>query len=206
MKENVLILFVRLPVPGRVKTRLARHIGNVAAARVYQNISEAIIRSVKDNESFDTLFFLDSPEFEADYRDYMHIHKNLRIQAGSDIGERMAHAFQMVFAEGFKRAVLVGTDIPALTGEIVTEAFKSLCDHDTVLGEALDGGYYLIGLNSPQDFLFTTIVWSTGTVFEKTVSLLKTHSLTIAFTPRLRDIDTLKDLEDEGLLHYTRAQ
>ena len=119
-------------------------------------------------------------------------------QKGEDLGERMRNGFIQTFAEGFKRVILIGSDIPGLPLEFIEEAFTSLRDKDAVIGPSLDGGYYLIGFRnktfSPK--VFEGIPWSTEKVFEETMKVLEKERLTVHTLPRWRDIDTIEDLKN----------
>lgn len=117
-------------------------------------------------------------------------------QRGNDLGARMAHCFHEAFSRGFDRVVLIGSDVPDLPGEIIDETFASLADVDSVIGPAVDGGYYLIGFNkgsfTPE--IFRSIEWSTETVLQKTLDILKRQRRRVYLLPQWRDIDTLEDL------------
>jgi glycosyltransferase A (GT-A) superfamily protein (DUF2064 family) len=102
------------------------------------------------------------------------------------------------YTMGFKRVVLIGSDIPDLSLEFIEEAFTSLKEKDAVIGPSLDGGYYLIGFKD-QTFsseVFKGIPWSTERVFEKTREILEREGRTVHFLKPLRDIDTIQDLRN----------
>ena len=115
-----------------------------------------------------------------------------------DLGERMKNAFMEAFDSGFKRVVLIGSDIPGLTLEFIEEAFTSLKEKDVVIGPSFDGGYYLVGFRdkkfSPQ--VFKGIPWSTERVFEETMKILEREGLTVHALKPLRDIDKIDDLRE----------
>jgi rSAM/selenodomain-associated transferase 1 len=119
-------------------------------------------------------------------------------QKGKDLGERMSNAFRKAFDTGFKRVVLVGSDIPDLPLEVIEEAFISLKEEDAAIGPAYDGGYYLIGFKektfSPQ--VFERMAWGTERVFEDTMKVLKNLNQRVHTLPYLRDIDTVDDLKN----------
>jgi rSAM/selenodomain-associated transferase 1 len=170
-------------------------------------MTEQVVAALRSgDQTFAFRFFLDRTGFEKECREWLQTGVDLRLQSGRDLGKRMTNAFQATFAEGFGRAVLVGTDIPAITKTIVQEAFLQLEAHDVVMGKALDGGYYLIGQKTNHDIIFKNIEWSTNTVFAQTLALIRAQGLTCALTPELPDIDTWEDLEHEGLCHYTRPE
>jgi hypothetical protein len=122
-----------------------------------------------------------------------------RGQGEGDIGARMARALAEAFAEGAPAAVLVGTDIPDLSGAILAEAFQRLADHDIVIGPAADGGYYLIGLRRERfaelaPLLFQGIAWGGENVLRDTLSALAPSGVAVHLLPMLRDIDRPEDL------------
>ena len=98
-------------------------------------------------------------------------------QTGDDLGERMEQAFVRVFSEGFREAILIGSDIPGLSSGTVQEAFASLAGHDAVIGPANDGGYYLIGFTRRAFYpeIFHSMPWSTPAVFRETLGRLRRH-------------------------------
>lgn len=119
-------------------------------------------------------------------------------QRGKDLGERMRNGFAQAFAKGFKRVVLIGSDIPDLPLAFIEEAFTSLEEKDAVIGPAYDGGYYLIGFKNgtfvPQ--VLEGIPWGTESVFEDTMKILKQKKKKVHILQRWRDIDTIEDLRD----------
>ena len=122
----------------------------------------------------------------------------LRRQRGADLGERMSSAFAEVFVRtGTDRVLLIGSDIPHITADLLEDYFSKLDEHDVVLGPAEDGGYYLVGLHrtSFTPALFEDIPWSTGRVRRETVRRAEKLGLSVYLGPTLRDIDTLEDLE-----------
>jgi rSAM/selenodomain-associated transferase 1 len=115
-------------------------------------------------------------------------------QKGDDLGTRMHASFVSLFTDGFKRVVVIGTDVPSLPLTHYREAFDLLATHDLVLGPAQDGGYYLIGLTRPVGELFDDIPWSTNHVLATTRERAAGRGLTTALLPAWRDVDTLEDL------------
>lgn len=117
-------------------------------------------------------------------------------QRGADIGEKMNDSFLMAFQNGFSRAVLIGSDIPDLGGDIIEKAMEKLTSFDAVIGPCLDGGYYLIGFNR-KTFLprvFKKISWSGPEVFDQTMNIFSQFNYTVYRLPRLNDIDEFEDL------------
>ena len=115
-------------------------------------------------------------------------------QSAGDLGDRMACAFQTVFAKGVERVVMIGSDCPQLDPDRLSQAFRSLQTHDLVLGEATDGGYYLIGLRQFVVDLFIGIDWSTERVLAQTLEIAHQKALSIVVLEPLTDIDRPEDL------------
>ncbi len=116
-------------------------------------------------------------------------------QVGDDLGARMSHAFQSAIGTPYQSAIIIGTDIPGITVQLISSAMKTLQDHDVVVGPTEDGGYYLIGLRSHVPQLFEDIAWSTNTVFAQTQEKANAMGLSVKVLPMLRDLDTIEDLQ-----------
>jgi rSAM/selenodomain-associated transferase 1 len=199
MAKKLLIIFTKNPEKGKVKTRLASFVGEDVALLVYQNLLLNTLQNVTDL-AFDKCVA---------YSDYINRHDiwdNKRfmkcIQSGDDLGERMHNAFTLAFNKKYEQICLIGSDIPKLTSTIIEQAFQHLYDHDLVIGPAVDGGYYLIGMKHPHPELFEGIPWSTNQVFHKTLNIAKKQQLRFATLPTLYDIDKFEDItnEDKGFL------
>jgi rSAM/selenodomain-associated transferase 1 len=115
-------------------------------------------------------------------------------QIGEDLGARMDQAFRAIFARGYQRVLVVGTDLPSLPGACYTQALSLLADHDLALGPSLDGGYYLIGLRGPAPELFVGMPWSTDRVCALTRAKADALGLKTGLLPTWRDVDTIEDL------------
>ncbi len=187
-----LAIFAKEPLPGRVKTRLARHVGNERAARVYARLLDHT-RKVADALALAdrTVFYADAPPAVHPFGGGGY---RIRQQVGGDLGARMHGAFAECCAAGYERVVLIGSDCRALTTDLLETAFRQLDTHDAVLGPAADGGYYLIGLRAPQPTLFADMPWSTAQVLPLTRARLLAAHLTYAELITLSDVDEPADL------------
>ena len=190
MEENHLIIFVKNPELGKVKTRLAVGIGNEEALKVYLKLA-SITKEVAEKVSATRHVFY-SNEIEND--DWDEDKFNKHVQEGNNLGERMKNAFEKVFALGAKKAVIVGSDCPQITPEIVKQGFTALNENDVSIGPAKDGGYYLLGMKKLQTFVFDNKEWSTETVYAKTIEDLKSKTLSFSDLPMLSDLDNETDL------------
>jgi rSAM/selenodomain-associated transferase 2/rSAM/selenodomain-associated transferase 1 len=191
-----LIVFTRLPQPGRAKTRLIPSLGAEGAATVHAALARKTIAAAT------RLCRLRSCELEIRYADgsademanWFGAGLNYRAQEGGDLGERLAQAMATAFDEGAAKVVIVGADSPDLSVERIAEAFDSLQHRDVVLGPAFDGGYYLIGLNRPQSSLFQHIDWGTEKVHSQTLQQARRERLRVHQLQPLADVDFPEDL------------
>lgn len=180
-----LLVFAREPRPGRVKTRLARHLGEERACRVYEQLLRRTLEAAAAVKAHRYLYLPPGDRYPQEGF-------TAARQAGGDLGARMAAAFAECFARGHRRVVLIGSDCPYLTVNILRRAFDLLADHQVVLGPARDGGYYLVGQRAPGGDLFSGIPWSTGRVFALTRERLEERGWSFALLERLEDIDELE--------------
>ncbi|GJP81353.1 hypothetical protein CLOP_g11515 [Closterium sp. NIES-67] len=206
--QQAAMIFVRRPVPGRVKTRLAAAVGPEAACDFYraccEHVVSAIARCPDLQASTHIFIFFSEPSDESEIKRWMHgllpSPNSLRFvsQVAGDVGARMQAAFQHVLALGYHRVVVVGTDIPDVSGATVAAALSALRQHGVVFGLALDGGYYLLGLTAVRPCLFNAIDWSTERVLQQSLAALRASGVAdvapLDSLPHLRDIDTVRDL------------
>jgi rSAM/selenodomain-associated transferase 1 len=197
MSDRALVVFVKHPLPGAVKTRLAAAIGPETAAELYRALAEHVLEATTPLAGeYERLVFFDPPGAAEAMRAWL---PGVRLiaQAGPDLGVRMAHAFARAFARGASRVAIVGTDAPGVSRQAVTDALAALDAADVVIGPAEDGGYYLLALGAPRPGLFAGIAWSTPTVASETRARAMAARLTVRELPTLRDVDTLDDLRGE---------
>jgi len=193
--ERLLIL-ARFPQPGRAKTRLIPTLGAAPAARLHTEMVWHTLAWADDLARLTAvqveIHFAGGDE--ARMRAQFGSNRYYREQVGEELGARMVHACEVAFGAGAQRVVIVGTDCPDLSAERASEAFRALTTHDVVLGPALDGGYYLIGLSQPRPSLFSGIDWGTERVLAQTVAAAQCEHLSIAQLERLADVDVPQDL------------
>ena len=193
MNQNVLVIFVKYPEAGRVKSRLAQTIGAAQAALAYKTMVEIVVRNTKpcDGEYAQVLYY-DPPELRENFQSWLQM-SHIEPQSGGDLGERMKQAFSHALAEA-RQAVLIGTDCIDIDHHLILETFQRLAKSDLVLGPAKDGGYYLIGCKQVYPEIFTGIDWSTERVFSQTLEIAEKLKLRVASLPILEDIDTVEQL------------
>ena len=194
-----LIVFTRYPEPGKVKTRLIPKLGPEGAATLQRLMTERTVGvSRRLTESLAGV----SLEIRFDGREAGDMARWLggdlvyRRQNRGDLGMKMFHAMMVAGDEGAKEIVLIGTDCPDLTPEILQKAFEALSHADVVLGPAKDGGYYLLGLKRPDraEALFRGVSWGTETVLSETLAAAETCGLKTALVDTLQDVDREEDL------------
>jgi rSAM/selenodomain-associated transferase 1 len=192
--RNVLIVFVKEPRPGAVKTRLLPALDPQSAAELYRALAEEEIRQTAPGaDEYSRLFFYAPPASPEAMRAWLP-GQTLLPQRGDDLGARMSAAFDETFRRGARRAAVIGTDVPWVHRGLVAEAFSALDTHDVVLGPTSDGGYYLLALARPQPALFQGIAWSTASVLTSTMDRAAALGLRVRLLPELPDIDTLDDV------------
>ncbi|MFO8112926.1 MAG: TIGR04282 family arsenosugar biosynthesis glycosyltransferase [Desulfosalsimonadaceae bacterium] len=202
MKRNnsrCILLFVKAPVEGFVKKRLAARIGAQDALMVYRAFVSDIIETIKcagSRSSADIRIYCHPEDGGCGENGWPESGPPLFMQEGADLGARMYNALQEAAEDGYSRFLLVGSDIPELTEGLLADAFSALGTLPAVIGPAMDGGYYLIGFaqNSLFKEAFTDIAWSRPDVFEKTVKRLRETVGALHVLSRLSDIDTFEDL------------
>jgi len=197
MQDVALILFVRNPQIGKVKTRLAKTIGDYKALKIYEILLGHTLQITSALKCEKFVYYADIIA-ENDMWSQPGYIKHL--QTGNDLGERMSDAFKAVFEQGFKKALIIGSDCYQLTGIIIQEAIQSLNTHQTVIGPTVDGGYYLLGMVSFIPELFLGKEWSTGSVASETIKNLYDLGLKFKLLKQLYDVDEAKDLEPNGIL------
>ncbi|KGM50197.1 TIGR04282 family arsenosugar biosynthesis glycosyltransferase [Pseudooceanicola atlanticus] len=187
-----LVVMVKEPRPGRVKTRLGREIGHVTAAWWMRHQVARLLRRLRNPKwrlvlavAPDTA--LASPAWPADLP--------RMAQGGGDLGDRMRRAFVTGAQHHRGPICIIGADIPAITPAHIDRALAALGSHDAVLGPASDGGYWLIGLKrpaTPPGTLFTDVRWSTEHALTDTLAGLR--GLSVAQIDMLDDVDEAADL------------
>ncbi|MEP0787317.1 TIGR04282 family arsenosugar biosynthesis glycosyltransferase [Trichocoleus sp. DQ-A1] len=204
MNRECLIVFTRYPEPGKAKTRLIPVLGEDGASNLHRQMTEHTLSQVRELQSdratrVEVYFTGGDQQLMEDWLGADIIYQP---QGKGDLGQRMKSAFQTAFAAGMEGVAIVGTDCPGLDAKIMAQAFEQLNGHDLVLGPAMDGGYYLIGLRRVIPELFAGINWGTSEVREKTVAIAISLGLAVAYLPSLFDVDRPEDLEKLRVLNF----
>ena len=189
MKQG-LIIFVRKPEPGKVKTRLAATIGDEKTLLIYKELLQHTFEIANAIDADKFVFYHE----EIEGNDLWTAERFFKfVQINKDLGKKMNHAFTSLFEQGYEKAIIIGSDCYELNATIVNEAFESLNDNDVVIGPAKDGGYYLLGMKKMYSFIFENKEWSTPTVFNDTMADFRKQQLSFYVLPVLTDVDTEKD-------------
>ncbi len=189
MQNNALIIFAKYPQKGKVKTRLAKDIGEENAVEFYKECTNYLFEELDSLENTGIHLFFASDDNEASIKDWVNKRFNYHRQSGGTLGDKMLNAFEKVLGFNYTKCVIIGTDIPDINKQIINKAFNELDSSDVVLGPSDDGGYYLLGMKKVHPVLFGDIQWSTDTVFRDTVSKLKQTNLSFSLLEELIDVD-----------------
>lgn len=192
---KVLLIFIKNPELGKVKTRLAESIGEDNALKVYRELLKKTISVAGKTDVRRQVWYSSYIDYEDGIASELF---EKYLQTGSDLGQKMRNAFQLVFEEGADRAVIIGSDCPSLNEKMIESAFDRLEENDLVIGPSEDGGYYLLGMNRLFETLFEDIEWSTERVLRQTLEKSEIMMLRVASLPELNDIDNLEDLNNAG--------
>ena len=223
MKKRKLIIFIKSPLEGQVKTRLAAELGKEFAVEAYLAMAADLIRNlaalqqemqfcINDLRGASVLFERVSSLLGLEHRvlhslstpggpplDFVQagdVRIPIKQQNGADLGLKMKNAFEDAFADGTEAAILIGSDIPQLSSALIEDYFGRLDESPMVLGPADDGGYFLIGFkrNFFAPQVLEQIEWSTDRVLYQTTARAKSAGLSFSAGTSLYDIDTLDDL------------
>lgn len=193
MKKKLIIVFVKNSIIGKVKTRLAKVIGNKKAIVVYDRLVQLTEKAVAPLSIDKRIYYSDfcvEDQF-VDAEKYL--------QKGEDLGQKMQAAFMEGFDEGFEQIVLIGSDLPDISTALVQKSFHLLDTHNSVFGTAEDGGYYLVGLAKMNQSIFENKPWSQSELLAATLQQLSAQQEQFALLEPLNDIDTYEDLIGSSL-------
>ncbi len=200
----VVIVMVKTPRPGRVKTRLARDLGTVAAAGWQRRQTDRLLRRLGQDQRFD-LWLSVAPDGDACRSVLWPAGLRLLRQGRGGLGDRMVRALK---AAAPRPAILIGADIPAVTPAHLHRAFRALGRADLVLGPATDGGFWLIGARgrvlAGAERRLRGVRWSASTTITETMS--RFQGMRIESVDLLRDVDSEADLAQAGAARAGQEQ
>ena len=193
--DSCILLFVKFPGEGGVKTRLAKDIGPGFVQTLCRNFVLDLLETLKKSK-WPIIIYFHPPESGNAVSGWLGKNYLYAPQSGADLGERMKNAFKDAFAGVFSKAVIIGSDMPDLKMSVLSKAFSALDSDDVVIGPAVDGGYYLMGFKQacflPE--VFEGIPWGTDSVFRDTLKILRKRRCSVNMLTELRDVDTIDDL------------
>lgn len=189
--RNQLVVLLKAPRVGWVKTRLAEGIGPEAACAAYQQLVATLLSNLAPLANVELCFA--PTDAHAEIAPWLRDGWGCHPQAGGDLGARLQEVFLHHFQSGAERVVIIGSDCPEVMPADVESAWHALANHDLVLGPAEDGGYWLVGLRAPQAHLFTAMPWSTEVVLAETLRRASVSSLRAVLLRELSDVDTVAD-------------
>lgn len=190
MMNQALVVFVKNPELGKAKTRIAKDAGDQEALNIYKELLEITKNTITALE-IDIHIFYAQNIAENDLWSESNFDRH--IQHGHDLGERMLHAFEKLFDEGYQQVVLMGSDCPYINEAHILAAFSELTYHDVCAGPTFDGGYYLIGMKEAHATLFENMEWSVDTVLSESIERAKKQNLSFLLLEKLEDIDHWED-------------
>lgn len=193
-QKRALIIFIRNPELGKVKTRLAQSVGDQKALAIYMALLEHT-RQIAEQVGTDRLVFYSHFIDTNDQWSSEHFQKFLQVEG--DLGSKIKAGFEQAF-EQHEKVLIIGSDCASLSAPIIEEAFTALDQHAFVLGPALDGGYYLLGMKQYQPSLFEDMPWSTDQVAALSIEKMKQLGGSCHLLPPLSDIDYAEDWEKYG--------
>ena len=191
MAESTLIIFVKNPVPGTVKTRIARTIGDERATDVYRHLLRHTQEITRQLTCHRVVYYGDFINPDDGWNNY-----EKQLQSAGDLGQRMLTAFREQFERGTSQVIIIGSDCLAITTDHVERAFVALDKADVVIGPATDGGYYLLGMKQLHPFLFENMPWSQPKLRQLTEQAILQYGLTVERLDELTDIDEWADYEN----------
>jgi len=190
-RKNLLIIFTRNIEFGKCKTRLAKTVGPEIALDIYRFLVKhtADISSGIDADKW--VFYSENPQREDDFDDQKF---SKFTQQGDDLGIRMQSAFELGFSHGYKKVIIIGSDIYDLASSDLIDAFEYMNKHNFVIGPAEDGGYYLLGLKELKEDIFTNKSWGTSVVLRETMDTLESEDVKLLEVRN--DVDIYEDIKD----------
>lgn len=195
--RRCVLLFVRSPEPGTVKTRLERHLPRHRVVDLYRAFVEDLLETM-DQSGFTLQIHYCPPNQESMVRNWLGPDRQYRAQSGKDLGQRMARGFASAFGEGFDQVMVLGSDLPDLPLAVLKTAFAQMGSAGSVIGPSTDGGYYSIGFCKDrfEPDVFFQIEWGRSTVFAQTLDRMTAAGLTCHHLPPWQDVDEHDDLKD----------
>ena len=196
MSKDVVAVFVKNLIPGTVKTRLAKDLGMDLAMEVYKELVGITAQATDFVKVDKCVYYSEYVELEDKFDDEKY---NKHIQEGKELGQRMQNAFYDAFEAGYDKMILIGSDVPDISSEIIEAGFKQLDKNDIVIGPSEDGGFYLIGMKIAHENLLSHQNYGHDEVLENLLEEVESRDLSVARLKELIDIDTQEDMKKAGI-------
>ena len=190
--KNLLLIFTRNPELGKVKTRLAKDVGDKAALNIYKFLLDHTVAVTKNIASDKEVYYSEEIHNNDIWDPQVYTKK---LQQGENLGDRMKNAFAEGFKNGYSKIAIIGSDLFDITSEEIAEAFDKLNEADFVVGPATDGGYYLLGMRCLKTSIFVDKQWGTSTVLQETLKDLSAES--VSLLGEKNDVDHYSDIKDQ---------
>lgn len=201
---KALLIFIKNPIEGKVKTRLAQKIGNTKALSVYLELLNITREAVLSLPFTKILFYSDYIDQHDDWDNTIF---DKQLQQGNSLGQRMAQAFQYAFSlPHIQQVSIIGSDCPAISPWHITKAFYALDTHDFVIGPANDGGYYQLGMKRFSATIFENKTWSSSVLIQETIDTIRDLRKSYYLLPPLNDVDTFQDCSDTFLQYLLQKK
>jgi len=199
---NRLIIFSRYPAPGSTKTRLIPALGAEGAATLHRKMAERMVqegRLLRDRFNLNlSLYLYFTGGSLNQLQTWLGSDLHYQLQSEGSLGDRLKAALEDLFSVTSpttpQPVIIIGTDCPGISTDLLMRSFQALQQSDLVIGPAFDGGYYLIGLKQYHPDLFEGITWSSDRVFSETIAIAQAQGLSWVELERLPDIDRPEDL------------
>ncbi len=193
--KKALIIFVKAPLPGTVKTRLQKDLGRDETVRVYKSFITEITSQYAGMRGFDRLLGC-APAKDHEFLKEIAEKNKMKTfdQRGSDLGKKIVNAFKDYFKKGYTDVILIGSDSPTIPKEFIRKAFRALEKNDFVVGPCCDGGMYLVGARKKiESRLFQNIPWDTSDVLNMVLEKLYRYKIQFSMLPFWYDVDNIDD-------------
>jgi rSAM/selenodomain-associated transferase 1 len=194
--HNLLIIFVKAPLVGKVKTRLAKKLGESVTLDIYRSMVKDLLQNIKGYSEYKIQLSFWPVNHLTEMQNWLGKSWKFLAQCEGHLGEKMLDAFKNAFEVGSGKVIIIGSDIPTISKQVIHDAFTRMDSYDLVLGPSEDGGYYLIGLKKLHSALFENVSWGSPQVLKETVEIARANKISLSLLEMRNDIDDYDDLLD----------
>jgi uncharacterized protein len=194
LQENALMIFIKAPRLGEIKTRLQPELSPAASLKIFKAMGKDLVDRFSRSEYFDLFIQYWPGDALWEMQSWLGANLNYIPQRGSDLGEKLKNAFSASFRRSYQKVCIIGSDLPTIAVPDILEAIEKLDSFDVILGPAMDGGYFLVALKEFHPQIFENIDWSTDAVLEQTMLRITEQKLSAYRMAVQRDVDTYDDV------------